>query len=87
MDNVNKVTPYKDITWYIKWIVSAIMLVGITCRASNVSTLHPIDLVCSFIGAAGWGWVGFKWNDRAMMLTSSLNTLLLGAGIIKLFFA
>ena len=41
----NSITPKGDITWYIKWISSIIVLVAVTVRASGVSELHWIDVV------------------------------------------
>lgn len=74
------VTKY-DITWYIKWSTSIIMLAGIAVRATGIVQLQWIDVVCSWIGALGWLYVGYRWNDRAMMLVNGVITLILTAGI------
>jgi len=68
MSKINSVTPKYDITWYVKWTASIIVLIGITIRASGVTQLQWLDIVCSWIGAVGWFYVGFKWNDRALMV-------------------
>lgn len=86
MTKVNSVTPKYDITWYVKWIASVITLVAITVRASGVPQLHVIDLVCSWIGAVGWFFVGFRWNDRAIMTLNGAIGVILFAGILKYFF-
>jgi hypothetical protein len=82
---INSVTPKYDITWYVKWTASIITLVGITIRASGLIQYQWIDLICSWIGAAGWFFVGFKWNDRALMILNGVIGVVLFAGILRYF--
>jgi hypothetical protein len=84
---IDSVTPKYDITWYVKWIASLITLVGITVRASGLLEFHYIDLICSWIGAVGWFYVGFKWNDRAIMVLNGVISVMLFAGIMRYFLA
>ena len=86
MTKVNSITPKYDVTWYVKWIASIIVLVGITIRASGVSQLQWLDIVCSWIGAVGWFYVGFKWNDRALMVLNGVIGVILFAGILRVIF-
>lgn len=86
MTKVNSITPKYDITWYVKWIASIIVLVGITIRASGVSQLQWLDIVCSWIGAVGWFYVGFKWNDRALIVLNGVIGVILFAGILRVIF-
>ena len=57
MTKINSITPKYDITWYVKWTASIIVLIGITIRASGVTQLQWLDIVCSWIGAVGWFYV------------------------------
>ena len=86
MTKINSVTPKYDVTWYVKWTASIIVLVGITIRASGVSQLQWLDIVCSWIGAVGWFYVGFKWNDRALMVLNGVIGVILFAGILRVMF-
>lgn len=86
MNRVDSVTPKYDITWYVKWVASIIVLFGITIRASGVSELQWLDIVCSWIGAVGWFYVGFKWNDRALMVLNAVIGIILFAGILRVIF-
>ena len=86
MSKVNSVTPKYDITWYVKWTASIIVLIGITIRASGVTQLQWLDIVCSWIGAVGWFYVGFKWNDRALMVLNAVIGIILFAGILRVVF-
>jgi|TARA_B100000073_G_scaffold295153_1_gene259390 hypothetical protein len=76
-----KITPKYDLSWYIKWIASVMILIAVCFRAAG--GLHIYDLVVSFVGTLGWLWVGYLWHDRALiMLNGALSTLLF-TGIIK----
>ena len=86
MSKVNSVTPKYDITWYVKWAASLIVLVGITIRASGVTELQWLDIVCSWVGAVGWFYVGFKWNDRALMVLNGVIGVILFSGILRIMF-
>jgi hypothetical protein len=86
VSKVNSVTPKYDITWYVKWTASIIVLIGITIRASGVTQLQWLDIVCSWIGAVGWFYVGFKWNDRALMVLNAVIGIILFAGILRVIF-
>jgi len=83
---VNSVTPKYDVTWYVKWASSIIVLFGITIRASGVTELQWLDIVCSWVGAVGWFYVGFKWNDRALMVLNAVIGIILFAGILRVVF-
>lgn len=86
MTKVNSITPKYDVTWYVKWVSSIIILFGITIRASGVTELQWLDIVCSWVGAVGWFYVGFKWNDRALMVLNAVIGIILFAGILRVIF-
>ena len=86
MTKINSITPKYDVTWYVKWTASIIVLIGITIRASGVTQLQWLDIVCSWIGAVGWFYVGFKWNDRALMVLNAVIGIILFAGILRVMF-
>ena len=86
MTKINSITPKYDVTWYVKWIASIIVLIGITIRSSGVVQLQWLDIVCSWIGAVGWFYVGFKWNDRALMVLNAVIGIILFAGILRVIF-
>lgn len=85
MTKINSITPKYDITWYVKWIASFIALIGITIRASGLIQFQWIDILCSWIGAVGWFFVGFKWNDRALMVLNGVIGVILFAGLLRIW--
>lgn len=85
---MNFVTPKYDVTWYVKWAVSIILLFGLAIghRGANIEGLAWMDTVCSWIGALGWWWVGYKWNDRAMQLINGVFLFVLTISLFRLWF-
>jgi len=67
-------TPKGDLSWYIKWIASAFILVSMTIR--GVEGLQFYDLVLSLIGVIGWFIVGMLWKDRALILLNGVGIFL-----------
>ena len=66
-----KVTPIFDVTWYIKWAATLILVVGSFLNAQN---MYPLNVYVMTVGIVGWLMVGFLWRDRAMIF---LNTVVL----------
>jgi hypothetical protein len=85
VSTLESVTPKDGITWYVKWIASIITLFGITIRAAGLTEYQYIDIICSWIGAVGWFYVGMKWNDRALMVLNGVIGVILFAGILRHF--
>lgn len=84
MRQFNSITPKQDITWYVKWTVSIIMLAGMALGRGTGNPEYQIyDTTASWIGALGWYWVGYRWGDRAMQLVNGVMLFILTVGIIK----
>lgn len=81
------VTPKGDVTWYVKWISSIIVLFAIAIRASGIAELQWLDILLSLLGAIGWLFVSLKWNDRALILLNSVITIMLSVGLLRVLFA
>lgn len=88
LENSNRIykskTPKQDLSWYIKWISSCIVLVAITVRASGIQELQVYDVLLSWIGAAGWFWVGMLWKDRALILLNGVIAIVLFGGLMRI---
>ena len=65
---LSKVTPLHDLTWYVKWVSTLLVIAAVMCRSLE---LHIYDMVFSLLGVIGWTFVGLRWHDRALTL---LNT-------------
>lgn len=74
-------TPKQDLSWYVKWVGSSILLCAMMFRAEG---LYPLaDLVLSFIGVTLWLWVALLWKDRALIILNAVAMLVLGSGLLR----
>lgn len=74
----------KDSTWYVKWTVSIIMLVGMAVGRGTGNPEYQIyDTAASWIGALGWYWVGYRWEDRAMQLVNGVMLFICTVGLVR----
>ncbi len=81
---INKVTPLHDITWYVKWVASVVMIIAIVCRSvDEVPRIY--DQCVSLVGLTGWFFVAYKWHDRALMVVNFVAIPILLTGILRWF--
>ena len=76
-----KITPKYDLSWYVKWVSSILILTAVCFRAAG--GFHMFDLYFSFAGTLGWLWVGILWHDRALMVLNTSLAMVLMIGILK----
>lgn len=80
---IKKITPRGDLSWYIKWFSSFIILTGMVLTSANVM---PYNLFFHLIGVMGWGIVGMLWHDRALIFINGVATFIFLSGIIGYYF-
>ena len=80
---IKKITPRGDLSWYIKWFSSFIILTGMVLTSANVM---PYNLFFHLIGVIGWGIVGMLWHDRALIFINGVATFIFLSGIIGYYF-
>ena len=73
-----KVTPKGDLSWYIKWASSIILIVAMLFTSAN---MFPINLYIANIGFIGWMIVGMLWHDRALIFINSIAMFIFAVGI------
>lgn len=70
-----------DLSWFVKWSSSFILLGAMVLRGAQQ---YPfVDLCMSFVGCAGWLWVGIMWKDRALIMLNTAAVAILGIGIVN----
>ena len=74
-------TPKGDVTWYVKWGASLILLSAMIVRAAAVNPY--LDTVLSFIGCLGWLYVSLAWKDRALIILNAVACCILAIGILR----
>jgi len=82
MKELKKTTPYKTKDWYLKWVSSIILIIGILFTAQNI---YPINLFISSFGLLGWTIVGLIWNDRALLIVNGISLSIYLNGIINYY--
>jgi len=68
-------TPKGDVSWYVKWISSFIIVTAMSLR--GIEGMQFYDLILSLIGVAGWLWVGMIWKDRALIILNAVGLVIL----------
>ena len=84
---VSKTTPLHDITWYVKWAGTIILVFAVSARSIGPDIVpNLVDQSLSLMGLLCWFFVAFKWHDRALMTVNAICLPLLIAGIIRSIF-
>ena len=78
---IKSVTPKYDITWWVKWASSIVIIVAIILR--SLGTYHEVDVLLSFIGCIGWLFVAIRWQDRSLIILNTIAATVLLLGIIR----
>ena len=77
---MKKITPTHTKDWYIKWVSTIILILGMILTSNN---LYPFNLFVHSLGLFGWLIVAIIWNDRALIVINSVSFALLANGIVK----
>lgn len=68
----------KDLSWYVKWVASIILLTGMAVRALDIEgDYRAVDQFLNLMGVLGWLIVGLLWWDRSIIITQVAGSLML----------
>ena len=76
-----KITPQHDLSWYIKWTASVLLLIAMSL--TSVGNSEPWNLLLHLIGVLGWLYVGILWHDRALIFINSIASFIFLSGILR----
>ena len=79
---VDKITPLHDLSWYIKWVSSFVILLGMSLTSMEV---YPYNLYVHLVGVSGWFVVGMLWHDRALIFLNAVAIAVFLMGIINYY--
>ena len=82
MTKLNKQTPTHTFDWYVKWIASVVLVVGVILTSNNI---YPLNLMVHAIGMFGWFIVAIIWNDRALLVINAVSLVLLLNGLVSYY--
>lgn len=77
---VKSATPKGDLSWYVKWVSSALIFIAVMFRSQGPEWNY-LDQVFSLVGCMGWTWVGLLWKDRALIILNSVLVFILGSAL------
>ena len=72
----------KDHVWYIKYLSAATILCAMVLHVLGIT---PWNSIVQMIGASGWIYVAYKWNERALMLNFLPQFFIIIPGLIYLY--
>ena len=78
-----KVTPKGDLSWYIKWVSSVFIIVGMALTSANI---FPVNIIVHGIGVTGWLIVGMLWHDRALIFLNAVAIFVYASGLLNHYF-
>jgi len=64
----------RDHIWYIKYLSACTILVAMVM---HVAGLTPWNSITQMIGAAGWIYVGYRWNEKSIILNFAPQFLII----------
>ena len=67
---------------YVKWASACTILIAMVFHVLGIT---PWNSMLQLIGAAGWVYVGFKWNERAIILNFLPQFAIIIPGLIYLY--
>ena len=79
-DDLKPTTPTGTVDWYVKWIATILSVSGIFLMSAGFSLSGQIAYAAS---AAGWVFAGIAWNDRAIMIGSSISATAVLLTLVK----
>ena len=78
-----KITPKGDLSWYIKWVSSIFIIVGMALTSANI---FPLNIYIHGIGVTGWLIVGMLWHDRALIFLNAVAIFVYATGILNHYY-
>lgn len=78
-----KITPKGDLSWYIKWVSSIFIIIGMALSSANI---FPINIIFHGIGVIGWLIVGMLWHDRALIFLNSVAIFVYATGLLNHYY-
>ena len=78
-----KITPKGDLSWYIKWVSSIFIIVGMALTSANI---FPLNIYIHGIGVTGWLIVGMLWHDRALIFLNGVAIFVYTTGLLNHYY-
>ena len=70
-------------TFYVKYGSACVILIAMVFHVLGIT---PWNSFLQLIGAAGWVYVGYRWNERAIILNFLPQFAIIIPGLLYLYF-
>ena len=67
---------------YVKWASACTILIAMVFHVLGIT---PWNSLLQLVGAAGWVYVGYRWNERAIILNFLPQFAIIIPGLIYLY--
>jgi len=71
-----------DSTRIVKWFSAVVILIAMVF---HVLGLTPWNSILQLVGATGWTYVAWKWNEKALMLNFVPQFFIIIPGLLYLW--
>lgn len=72
-----------DSTVFVKWASAFTILMAMVLHVLGIT---PWNSILQLFGAAGWTYVGYKWNEKAIITNFLPQFFIIIPGLIYLLF-
>ena len=73
-----------DSVWVIKWASAITILCAMVLHVLGIT---PLNSLLQLVGASGWVYVGWKWNEKAIITNFLPQFFIIIPGLIYLYVA
>ena len=71
-----------SVVWYVKWLSAFTILCAMVLHVLGIT---PWNSLLQLVGASGWVYVGWKWNEKAIITNFSPQFFIIIPGLIYLY--
>jgi hypothetical protein len=72
----------KSLEWYVEWISTGILIIGVTLTAYNI---YPLNVYLSLAGNFGWFVIAVMWRKWSLGVVQIILSAIYLAGLAKYF--
>jgi hypothetical protein len=72
-----------DPVFYVKWASAIIILCAMVLHVLGIT---PWNSLLQLVGASGWVYVGYKWNEKAIITNFLPQFFIIIPGLVYLYF-
>jgi hypothetical protein len=72
----------KNVEWWIEWVSTAILIIGVALTAYNV---YPLNIWLSLLGNIGWFVIGWIWKKYSLLTIQVVISIIYILGLMSYY--